>query len=1075
MRRQRPSLRSCRPVWWLLSAVVLLILTTTLRLASKLEIGRGGLPVPPGAAGAPDDSHSKATRDVHVFYYPWYAEPSADGRWSHWNHRILPHWTPGTRDQYPHDVAYEPPDDIGSNFYPALGPYSSRNRTVVDRHMEDLRDYVVVVSWWGPRDAANAADGEGYTTDETMQLLLDSARAKGAKIAIHLEPYKGRNAQSVARDLEYIERVYGGHPALYRDPRRSNRFLVYVYDSYLTGNAEWAGILKPHSPNSIRGKRHDAVVLGLVLDQGAAGALVQQGGFDGVYNYFAADRFTWASTRENWPAITREVAGTDGLVSLSVGPGYIDTRIRPWNSANTRERDGGRYYTEGLAAALGARPTYLSITSYNEWHEGSQVEPAIPKTAAKSLYAQPPGTHACSSAPGAFCYLDYSPRSPRYYLELTQEHALRFARHLVQELGRCTVVIGPHAFPNVLWYSAPVGVLVFEFPDNPGAMWCALPWELEFERMAGGEDLQGQYTPLPEAFADPPFADLSAASELAARGPQRLFILRAPPRLQQFLRASDPAAAVGGTPPRAGQAQGPGQLAPPASMATPQQQAQLAGPTGTRWYSGLCEFWIEGQQLCHAAPPAPPEQLPQQQQQLQQQQQAACVSPPAGPWQSTAFQKIIAPAPQRADMSPIISPTSTTPVGQQQQQLMQMQLQGQQQQQQQLVACQQSPVVMPTPLPAMALPPMPVPLQPLTHHVPIQPHGYAPQQPQLLRHSQQGPFAAPGQQQQPQQPQHPLAQQMLLDAPQQGPRAQPDGIDRLAEAARLLDRALFSPSIDDDENAAESLLGVSSDKLLPSISAAGGFVEAAAAAVAAAHRHALPVSPRMPRRTRYSSDDGGGSPDDYTGSGDDDEDDDDDGSEDGDDYAPAGPDSPSKRRRMSNGSLRKKRVAQGSKTPMQGTRSETPTAPVCRWKGCGKVFERVSQLTSHLQTHTMSQSVHRCMWEGCSRTGKPFSNHSGLFRHLRYHTGDKPCKCTYGSCTFSSVDNGELRRHLKLVHRVEMLDPGSGSPARLGSTPHQQLEPPISSVPHLSLAPPQPPVMPQHALGIPLPPVLTPL
>ena len=29
---------------------------------------------------------------VHVFYYPWYANKDVDGFWSHWNHRILPHW-----------------------------------------------------------------------------------------------------------------------------------------------------------------------------------------------------------------------------------------------------------------------------------------------------------------------------------------------------------------------------------------------------------------------------------------------------------------------------------------------------------------------------------------------------------------------------------------------------------------------------------------------------------------------------------------------------------------------------------------------------------------------------------------------------------------------------------------------------------------------------------------------------------------------------------------------------------------------------------------------------------------------
>ena len=89
----------------------------------------------------------------------------------------------------------------------------------------------------------------------------------------------------------------------------------------------------------------------------------------------------------------------------------------------------------------------------------------------------------------------------------------------------------------------------------------------------------------------------------------------------------------------------------------------------------------------------------------------------------------------------------------------------------------------------------------------------------------------------------------------------------------------------------------------------------------------------------------------------------------------------------------------------------------CKWDGCCLTFGVLSVLTTHLQSHTLASSDFVCRWEGCPRQGKPFSNHSGLFRHLRYHTGDKPCKCPVEGCGFSSVDNGELNRHIKLVHR----------------------------------------------------------
>lgn len=90
----------------------------------------------------------------------------------------------------------------------------------------------------------------------------------------------------------------------------------------------------------------------------------------------------------------------------------------------------------------------------------------------------------------------------------------------------------------------------------------------------------------------------------------------------------------------------------------------------------------------------------------------------------------------------------------------------------------------------------------------------------------------------------------------------------------------------------------------------------------------------------------------------------------------------------------------------------------CRWEGCAEAFDTVSLLTAHIQVHTLPCTDFVCRWVGCPRQGRPFSNHSGLFRHLRYHTGDKPCKCPIEGCRFSSVDNGELSRHIKLVHNA---------------------------------------------------------
>ena len=109
----------------------------------------------------------------------------------------------------------------------------------------------------------------------------------------------------------------------------------------------------------------------------------KHGGFDGFYTYFAADGFTYGSTTRNWNALKRLADDTGTRFIPSVGPGYIDTSVRPWNAMTTRSRDGGRYYDRMWKAAKASASglpgeQIVSVTSFNEWHEGTQIEPAVP-------------------------------------------------------------------------------------------------------------------------------------------------------------------------------------------------------------------------------------------------------------------------------------------------------------------------------------------------------------------------------------------------------------------------------------------------------------------------------------------------------------------------------------------------------------------------------------------------------------------------------------------------------------------------------------------------------------------------
>ncbi len=336
---------------------------------------------------AAQESFSPVTDNVHTFYYAWYANVETDGHWSHWNHTVI------HRDK-PNEHPFTPPDEIGANFYPQLGCYSCHDPETLLSHMRQMKQAgtgVAVVSWWGKKDFS----------DQAVPLILKAAEEVGIKITFHIEPYPQRSALSVRDTIKYLLDNYGNSPAFYRVKSMGNRPLFYVYDSYLTEAKEWATVLSPKGEHTIRGTNLDAVMIGLWVKEGD-GAFMKTGHFDGFYTYFATTGFTYGSTPENWQAMMKWAEENDKLFIPSVGPGYIDTRIRPWNERNTRDREEGDYYDRMFKAAIDVRSEMISITSFNEWHEGTQIEPSIPKQIEN------------------FTYLDFLPHSPDYYLKRTR-------------------------------------------------------------------------------------------------------------------------------------------------------------------------------------------------------------------------------------------------------------------------------------------------------------------------------------------------------------------------------------------------------------------------------------------------------------------------------------------------------------------------------------------------------------------------------------------------------------------------------------------------------------------------------
>ena len=97
-----------------------------------------------------------------------------------------------------------------------------------------------------------------------------------------------------------------------------------------------------------------------------------QGHFQGFYTY---DFVTYNGAK--FKRLCNEAHRAHILCAPSVGPGYDGARAG--EPPVLKKRRDGATYDALWKAALAAQPDFVTITSYNEWGEGTQIEPAAPR------------------------------------------------------------------------------------------------------------------------------------------------------------------------------------------------------------------------------------------------------------------------------------------------------------------------------------------------------------------------------------------------------------------------------------------------------------------------------------------------------------------------------------------------------------------------------------------------------------------------------------------------------------------------------------------------------------------------
>uniref|UniRef100_A0A7S4AA28 Uncharacterized protein n=1 Tax=Pseudo-nitzschia australis TaxID=44445 RepID=A0A7S4AA28_9STRA len=307
---------------------------------------------------------------VGAYYYPWYGDNFHKGN--------------GYLRQ-----------DLIPPQQPELGEYNDSDPQVIAQHMKWFRQAnigLLVTSWWGP---------DRIEDTNTKKVIMEHEDIGNLKIALHYETtgrIKDNSDMTVPRgDIQYICENYFDHPNYYKIDGRPVLFVYVTRVLHKDGVLEEA-LLTMRSEASKCG--HNLYLIGDQVFNSAPDpndVFVPFWYFDAVTNYDVygssgrPDGYAGKDAVDEY-YLEQEKWKSQALLENCryippVSPGYNDrsVRLEKDNPALSRrltaDSEEGSLFWYQLQHALKLVDPLLDnmiiVNSFNEWHEDTQIEPAV--------------------------------------------------------------------------------------------------------------------------------------------------------------------------------------------------------------------------------------------------------------------------------------------------------------------------------------------------------------------------------------------------------------------------------------------------------------------------------------------------------------------------------------------------------------------------------------------------------------------------------------------------------------------------------------------------------------------------
>jgi len=303
-------------------------------------------------------------RRVWAIYFTWYRRPDGPAaRWEHWSEQQRFVSRNGRHEIFrrtcdPEKFFHHGRRDLASSHYPLIGPYDSADERIIRYHLELMRLSGidgVLLDWWGTQI-------EGTPTESVVRI----APEYGIKTGFLLDgaPRMSTDLEAYARRVNILYEAFGENENCLLEDGRMPVLLWYFYPGFTYETCR----------RMTEGWKSDGLKLLTIADipvdpaeEPARWAAL----YDATGHYGGRDD-SGVHSRAYW---SREGGAAYMAVAQPGGDAKGVQRILDHPYANIA-RHSGMHYMHRWKMAGELRADGVIITSWNEWHEGTEIEPS---------------------------------------------------------------------------------------------------------------------------------------------------------------------------------------------------------------------------------------------------------------------------------------------------------------------------------------------------------------------------------------------------------------------------------------------------------------------------------------------------------------------------------------------------------------------------------------------------------------------------------------------------------------------------------------------------------------------------